>query len=95
MEVKDLVEALKAVEESNEVKEQTYLTNGVLEELPEVIAKAVLTAEDVLISSGGRVNYKNKKELENNGYKVFPGEKDSFGWLTGCIATKKGIVVFG
>ena len=26
---------------------------------------------------------------------IFPGERDRFGWLTACIQTKKGIIMFG
>jgi len=33
--------------------------------------------------------------LNVHGYVMYPGEKDSFGWLTGCIKTQRGIVVFG
>lgn len=29
------------------------------------------------------------------GYFIFPGERDRFGWLTACLRTKKGIIVFG
>jgi hypothetical protein len=30
-----------------------------------------------------------------NGYDVYPGEHDSYGWITGCIKTTRGIIVFG
>jgi hypothetical protein len=29
------------------------------------------------------------------GYFIFPGERDRFGWVTACLQTKKGIIVFG
>lgn len=51
----------------------------------------------LLITVGGSVNYKNLLTLEKAGYDVYAGDKDSFGWLTGCIQ-KKGddrILVFG
>lgn len=48
-----------------------------------------------LISSNGRCNWTNIKKVEGAGYRVFAGEQDSFGWLTGCISTKKGIIVYG
>jgi hypothetical protein len=40
-------------------------------------------------------NYENIQLLKNAGYKVFPGEQDSFGWLTGWIEIKKGQILFG
>ena len=32
--------------------------------------------------------------FEDNGIKVKPLESDSFGWVTGGVCTKKGIIVF-
>ena len=35
------------------------------------------------------------QEIKNAGFLVFPGEQDRFGWLTGCIQMKRGIIMFG
>ena len=35
------------------------------------------------------------QEIINAGFDVFPGEEDRFGWLTGCIQMKRGIIIFG
>lgn len=35
------------------------------------------------------------QEIKNAGFDVFPGEQDRYGWLTGCIQMKRGIIVFG
>jgi len=35
------------------------------------------------------------QEIKNAGFDVFPGEQDRFGWLTGCIQMKRGIIMFG
>ena len=40
---------------------------------------------DQLITVHGDCNWENIKTLRDNGYRVFAGEKDSFGWLTGCV----------
>jgi hypothetical protein len=48
-----------------------------------------------LIDDKGNPNVDNHTILREKGFDVFPGEIDRFGWLTGCIQTKKGIVVFG
>lgn len=33
--------------------------------------------------------------LWRNGYNLYAGESDSFGWLSACITTAKGTIVFG
>jgi transketolase len=33
--------------------------------------------------------------LQKHNYYVYPGEQDRFGWLTGCIDTSKGTIVYG
>ena len=35
------------------------------------------------------------ENMKKNGYDVYPGEHDSYGWITGCIKTTRGIIVFG
>lgn len=52
-------------------------------------------AEDALIAEGGRCNWDNIALVKAAGFSVYAGEKDSFGWLTGCIDTKKGTIVYG
>lgn len=55
-------------------------------------------ASTVLIECGGYPNYEamlKLKELSDGRYFVTPGETDSFGWLTGCLHTPKGIIVYG
>lgn len=59
---------------------------------------ALLSAQaaGVLITKEGAPDFEKIDELQtNHGYFVFPGERDHFGWLTACIQTKKGIIVFG
>lgn len=44
----------------------------------------------------GTPNFDEMDRLhKEHGYFIFPGERDRFGWLTACIETKKGIIVFG
>ena len=53
--------------------------------------------DEYLIGNGGCCNWTNINILRNNGYRVFAGEKDSFGWLIGCVQ-KQGdprIIVYG
>ena len=54
-------------------------------------------ANALLISNGGRCNWVNIKALHQYGFDVYAGEKDSFGWLTGCIGFPDGerVLVYG
>lgn len=54
-------------------------------------------ANALLISMGGRCNWGNIRKLGEYGFGVYAGEKDSFGWLTGCIGFPDGerVLVYG
>lgn len=58
---------------------------------------ASLLCDEYLITKNGVPNWDNIKVLRNVGYQVFPGEKDGFGWLTGCVRKNDDtrILVFG
>ncbi|HXQ37119.1 MAG TPA: hypothetical protein VN843_24120 [Anaerolineales bacterium] len=60
-----------------------------------LVGEAEGLACNYLIGDSGGCNWANIKVIKEAGFDVFPGEKDSFGWLTGCIRTNKGIVVYG
>lgn len=51
-----------------------------------------LISDDSRGIDGSAMNF-----LKKNGFSIFPGEKDSFGWLTACIRFPKlnAIYVFG
>lgn len=72
-----------------------YLTNGVSDELPQRIQGILVLADDALITQKGQPRYDAMRWLEERGFRVGPGEQDSFGWLTGVIYTRKGRVVYG
>ena len=55
----------------------------------------VYLANRVLITKDGYINETNEAKLKRKGFKITPGEQDSFGWLSGLIHTKKGKIVFG
>ena len=50
---------------------------------------------DYLIDDDGTCNWRNIETLRQHGYRVYAGEKDSFGWLTGCVEKDGRILVFG
>lgn len=49
----------------------------------------------LLIGSQGSCNWTNINILRKAGYRVYAGDKDSFGWLVGVIPTKKGRICYG
>ena len=60
-----------------------------------IINKIISLGNIYLINEDGSCNYINIELLKNHKFNVFAGERDRFGWLTGCIETSKGIIVFG
>lgn len=50
---------------------------------------------DLLISEDGKCNWENINAVREAGFNVYPGEIDSFGWISGCIDTKRGTIIFG
>lgn len=52
---------------------------------------------ELLITKDGGCNWGNIEFVRSNGYRVFAGEKDGFGWLTGCIRkiNDKRVIVYG
>ena len=59
------------------------------------IKSVTLLADTALIDYDGKCHWGHIELLKTAGYNVFPGETDSWGWLSGCIQTKKGIIVYG
>jgi hypothetical protein len=96
--VSQLIEKLDTLMVSGDFKSsvceddgRTYLGGDKIVEIDE-------DASGILIESGGRPDYDammQLKKLSNGRYFVTPGETDSFGWLTGCLWTPVGIIVYG
>lgn len=57
------------------------------------LVKAVVYLADEYLT--GDDNFKNIITVRKAGYDVYAGEQDRFGWLTGCIEMKRGVIVFG
>jgi hypothetical protein len=95
MSTEKLIEALKAVEVDASVEAKTWLTDDEGGTLPKSIATALQLADEELIDSKGGCNFPAHRTLEAAGFPVSCGERDSFGWLTGVIRTRKGNIVYG
>lgn len=83
--VEELILELQKIESDDNIIISEYIRNDDIEGM----------ATSALVTSGGQCYWKGHRRLGNAGFEVFPGEQDSFGWLSGCIQTKKGIIVFG
>jgi hypothetical protein len=93
MAIDDLVAALKAIEDSD-LECVDYLHEH--EDNP-LVERCEAEANATLITNEGRCNIRAMIELEKvcERWKAFAGDSDSFGWLTGCIRTTKGVLVYG
>lgn len=89
------MEELKSLLESVNAMNIPDKPDQMLEESNELIERIVTLASCALIDDNGRNIWENHKILEESGFSIFPGERDRFGWLSGCIQTKKGFIVYG
>ena len=61
-----------------------------------VVDEVVFIATRLFIDDKGNPLFELMDQLQHeHGYYIFPGERDSFGWVTACLQTKKGFIVFG
>jgi hypothetical protein len=82
IELLKMIDADETISIENESKRMNPLINAVV-----YLADEHLTCE---------INGKRGiQQIKNSGFDVFPGEQDRYGWLTGCIQMKRGVIVFG
>jgi hypothetical protein len=72
-----------------------YLTNGSPDDPDQDVQELISLANEHLVKNDGQCYWINHERLKVHGFPVTCGERDSFGWLTGCVHTKHGIFVFG
>jgi len=60
-----------------------------------LVGNIVEIAINELIDDNGHCIWDNHEILKKKGFYVFCGERDRFGWLVGCIQTKKGVICYG
>lgn len=79
---------LKAIERDSSAQKinDVYLANHPLVNSVTYLSNYFLTGDDRL---------KNMEYIRKKGFNIFPGDQDRFGWLTGCIQLKNGIIIFG
>ena len=92
---------LKVLEKLYSIQDNSYLFEDdgrtYFQSNDVVYEEAEALCNEKLITNNGLCDWDNIGVLRNNGYRVFAGEKDGFGWLTGCVQ-KNGdprILVYG
>ena len=83
------------IKNRSQYKGKWYLTDGSQEDPYQDVQELILLANEHLVKNDGRCHWINHERLKAHGFSVTCGEKDSFGWLTGCVHTKHGIIVYG
>lgn len=88
--MKSLIELL------DQLQDRTGILPSEDEPADEVLDQVLDLADELLITNNGQPNYSVFPILNRYGYRVFAGERDGFGWLTGCIQKGNGpTIVFG
>jgi hypothetical protein len=91
-----LLEFLKQVDAFEMSDSDDHILNNDTNEVVQKIIEEISgLASEVLVGDEGQCLWDRHELLKEAGYTVFPGERDRFGWLTGCIQTKKGVIVYG
>lgn len=90
--MEELLDCLQVLESSGLPDDDTIVLHVKRDPIVQRISSL---ASVVLISDEGQNLWENHRILLDKGYPVTPGEKDRFGWLSGNIHTRKGIIVFG
>jgi hypothetical protein len=87
--MEDLITLVKKLEAFN-LRPRQFLEDKDHELIPQIR----YLIHQLFITQDGRLDYKNKELLETYGYKIYPIEQDSYGWLVGALATRKGSITF-
>jgi hypothetical protein len=92
----DLLTILKQID-ALEMKNSyaRLLNNSKNKDVKDLAEKASALADTILIGPNGNCLWDQHDVLKAAGYDIFPGERDSIGWLTGCIQTTKGVIMYG
>lgn len=65
------------------------------EALERLTCDLVSITSDLLITDKGGCNWANIEALRSMGYKVYPTDQDSFGWLCAAVEKNNHVVIYG
>ena len=60
-----------------------------------LVSATIYLANEILIGEDGHPDRMNMDKVIQKGFRIFPGEVDRYGWVTGCIELSRGIIMFG
>jgi hypothetical protein len=95
------LEMLSSVELLIEILEKINADERLFEEHIDYFNKHPLVnaakylANECLIGEDGHPCSETIDIVIKAGFRIFPGERDRFGWLTGCIQLHRGFIIFG
>lgn len=93
--MESLVAVLRMIEASEDIVAPDDLDTLISEE-HRLVRHAQNLATTYLVTDIGTPNFVAMDELfAKYGYFVFPGERGTLGWVSACLQTKKGIIMFG
>lgn len=71
------------------------VTNNHYDRTHPIVIAALYLANELLIGDDGHPDRATMDKVVEKGFRIFPGEVDRYGWLTGCIELTRGIIMFG
>lgn len=86
-----LISILKYIDSIDSIE----VNNGYFVRSHSLISAAIYLADECLIGDDGHPDRTQMDLVSKEGFPIFPGEMDRFGWVTGCIELSRGIIVFG
>ncbi len=92
-----LVRALQTLEASSAIPDVDGDDTLYLKKSDHPLVEVIISlAEDLLITKSGQPNFSAMDRLwHDHQFFITPGERDRFGWVTACLHTKKGTIIFG
>lgn len=89
-----LVECLQSVEATPSLENEPEVQLDTVDH--PLIDEIIFLATHLFVDEKGTPAFEciDQFHLEH-GYFIYPGERDRFGWVTACLQTKKGFIVFG
>lgn len=87
----DLFNQVNSLGNDDRIQQEEYLQGDIVDRYYPLVRSLI---DSVFITEKGNPNYHAINIFEDNGIKVKPLESDAFGWVTGGVCTKKGIIVF-
>jgi hypothetical protein len=82
-----IIYLLKKIDDDETIDREMIMTSN------HPLVKAVIYLADEYLT--GDENFKHILTVRKAGFNIYAGERDRFGWLTGCIDMKRGVIVFG